>query len=176
VTERAPQAATPDDPTAGACPDWLVGLLLLAALPLFIAGLVMPAISFTSFALITRTYSLLDGVFAFYASGKYALFVVVFVFSVILPALKILAGLWAWAAGARSRAVLGKVIRAFAAISKWSMLDVFIVAVMVLALEGSLFTTSDIKVGIVLFAAAVVLSTLALLRLVRLTQWREKAM
>jgi uncharacterized paraquat-inducible protein A len=47
------------------------------------------------------------------------------------------------------------------------MLDVFIIAVMVLALEGSLFTTSDVHAGIVLFAAAVVSSTLALLRLSR---------
>jgi paraquat-inducible protein A len=148
-------------------PDWWVGALLLAALPLFVAGLVMPAISFTRFALITQTYSLLDGVLAFYASKKYVLFAVVFVFSIVLPALKILVGLWAWAPGARNRAMLGKVVRLFAAISKWSMLDVFIIAVMVLALEGSLFTTSDVKIGVVLFAAAVVLSTLALMRLAR---------
>jgi paraquat-inducible protein A len=117
--------------------------------------------------MITETYSLLDGVLAFYASGKYVLFAVVFVFSLVLPLLKIVIGLWAWAAGARSRAALGRVVRLFAAVSKWSMLDVFIIAVMVLALEGSLFTTSDVHAGIVLFAAAVVSSTLALLRLSR---------
>ena len=57
-------------------------------------------------------------------------------------------------------------LRTVAAISKWSMLDVFIVALLVVALEGSLLTTADIHVGIVLFAAAVVTSTIGTHRLV----------
>jgi paraquat-inducible protein A len=147
--------------------DWPTGTLLLAALALFAAGLTMPAFSITSLAWFTSTFSLLDGVFAFYRAQNYVLFAVVFVFSLVLPASKILVGLWAWAAGLRGHPALGGVLGWLAAVSKWSMLDVFIVALMVLALEGSLLTFSDIHAGIVLFAASVVLSTLAMMRLQR---------
>jgi paraquat-inducible protein A len=145
----------------------VTGALLAAALILLVAGLTMPAFSITSLAWFTSTFSLLDGVFAFYRAQNYVLFAVVFLFSLVLPAAKILVGLWAWTAGLRGHAALGRVLRWLAAISKWSMLDVFIVALMVLALEGSLLTFSDIHAGIVLFAASVVLSTLAMMRLLR---------
>ena len=52
-----------------------------------------------------------------------------------------------------------------AALSKWSMLDVFVVAVIVVMLEGSLLSDADARPGLFLFAASVVLSTLAVQRL-----------
>ena len=161
--ERSAAVARPARPPR----DWLTGALLLASIPLFAGGLAMPAFSITSLAWFTNTFSLLDGVFAFYKAGKYGLFALVFVFSLVLPAAKILVGLWAWIAGARDRTAVSQILRVLGAISKWSMLDVFIVALMVLALEGSLLTFSDIHAGIVLFAASVVLSTLAMMRLLR---------
>ena len=45
-----------------------------------------------------------------------------------------------------------------ATLSKWSMLDVFIIAVLVLALEGSLITAASLGAGISLFAGSVLLS------------------
>jgi uncharacterized paraquat-inducible protein A len=44
-------------------------------------------------------------------------------------------------------------------------LDVFIVALTVLAVEGSLLAAADVHLGIVLFAISVILSTLAIQRL-----------
>jgi paraquat-inducible protein A len=143
------------------------GVSFCAALVLFVSGLTLPAISITKFAWLGETYSVIEGVMAFWARGQYALFAVVMAFSVVLPGAKLGVGLWAWIYGARDRTAFGRMIRLLAGISKWSMLDVFIVALMVLALEGTLFTASDIRIGIVLFAASIVLSTLGMLRLVR---------
>ncbi len=127
----------------------------------------MPAVSVTSFVLFGATYSIVDGVFDFWSDGRYGLFVLVFLFSVALPLGKVAVGIWAWLAGADSGSPLGRLLRAVAWISRWSMLDVCIVALLVVALEGSLLTTADIHAGLVLFAAGVVVSTVATHRLVR---------
>ena len=145
-------------------PDRVAGALLLISAPLLAAGLLMPAVSITRFALFGETYSILDGVLAFWSEGRYVLFVLVFAVSVVLPVAKTAVAIWAWRRPAAGRA-LGAALGLFAALSKWSMLDVLIVAVLVLALEGSLFTTADIHAGLALFAAAVLMSSLALHRM-----------
>ena len=149
--------------------DPVAGLLLLTALPLLVAGLVMPAISITKLFVFTDTYSIAGTVFKFWSGGNYLLFVVVLFFSLLFPAAKIIIALWAWVvgSGAKEGETLRRLCRLFAAISKWSMLDVFIVALTVLAVEGSLIAAADVHLGIVLFAASVVLSTLAIQRLSR---------
>ena len=147
--------------------DRLAGGLLLVAVPLLVAGLAMPAISITRLFVFTDTYSIAGAVFAFWASGNYLLFARVFFFSLLFPAAKILIALWAWGVGEQDGddETLRRLCRLFAAISKWSMLDVFIVAITVLAVEGSLFAAADVHLGIVLFALSVILSTLAIQRL-----------
>ena len=127
----------------------------------------MPAISVTSFVVFGETYSILGGVLAFWTDGRYGLFLLVFLFSVVLPLGKVLVGIWAWLAAAPGGSPAGRLLRAAAWVSRWSMLDVFIVALLVVALEGSLLSTADIHAGLVLFAVGVVVSTVATHRLVQ---------
>ena len=54
-----------------------------------------------------------------------------------------------------------------AAVSKWSMLDVFIIALAVLVVEGNLLAAADIRFGFVLFTLSVLMSTYAIQRLAR---------
>ena len=142
-------------------------MLLAASLPLLIAGLVLPAISVTRLVLFGETYSIIDGILGFWSDGRYGLFVLVFLFSVVLPLGKVAVGVWAWLAATGPGSLPDRLLRAAASISRWSMLDVCIVALLVVALEGSLLTTADIHAGLVLFAAGVVVSTIATYRLVR---------
>ena len=127
----------------------------------------MPALSVTRFAVFGETYSILDGVLAFWTDGRYGLFLLVFAFSVVLPLAKLAVGGWVWFAPAAPGGPADRLLRAAAAVSRWSMLDVFIVALLVVALEGSLLSTADLHAGLVLFAAGVAVSTVATHRLVR---------
>lgn len=147
--------------------DRLAGSLLILALPLLAAGLAMPAISITHLGVFTDTYSIADTVVAFWANGSYLLFGVVLFFSVLFPSAKILIALWAWYGGCGDDDSMRRICGLFASVSKWSMLDVFIVALTVLALEGSLFSAADVHVGLVLFAVSVIASTVALQRVAR---------
>ena len=121
----------------------------------------------TSFVLFGKTYSIIGGVLAFWSDGRYGLFVLVSLFSVVLPLAKVAVGIWAWIVAADPESLPDRLLRAAAWVSRWSMLDVCIVALLVVALEGSLLTTADIHAGLVLFAAGVVVSTIATHRLVK---------
>ncbi len=57
--------------------------------------------------------------------GSYALFTIVFFFSLAFPSAKILIALWAWVLAGYDQDRMRKVMVFFAAVSKWSMLDVF---------------------------------------------------
>ncbi len=147
--------------------DRVAGLLLILALPMFVAGLVTPAISITRMVVFSDTYSIVGAVFAFLDGGRYVLFAIVFFFSLAFPSAKILIALWAWVLAGRDQDRMRRVMALFAAVSKWSMLDVFIIALTVLVIEGSLLSAADIHFGIVLFTLSVLMSTYAIHRLAR---------
>ena len=143
------------------------GVLLLAAAPMLVAGLTMPAISVSRLVFFEQQYSLMQAILAYWSQGQWALFILVLVFSVLIPASKVLIGLLAWLAGQNRPQLVRRMLRVLAAISKWSMLDVFIVALTVLVVDGRILDSADVHVGIILFAAAAIASTLATQRLNR---------
>ena len=152
--------------------DRLAGALLIVALPLLVAGLIMPSITVTKVMLFDAQYSIVGGIVAFWSQDRYLLFAVVLVFSVLFPTAKVAIGFSAWYVMGSDHPALRRLLRAFAAVSKWSMLDVFIVALTVLVMEGSLIASADVGPGIFLFAAAVLLSTFATKRLSRVVDRR----
>ncbi|MGY8992106.1 MAG: paraquat-inducible protein A [Rhodospirillales bacterium] len=145
--------------------DPLIGICLGLALPLFVTGLLLPAISLQQLFLFETSFSLWQAMFALLDQGEIFLFAVMGLFSVIFPGAKILLGGWLWLhiqpAGRRVK----RLITAFSLASRWSMLDVFIVAVTILLVEGTLISTASVQPGIIMFAGAVVLSTIATHRL-----------
>lgn len=149
--------------------NWITGLLLLTAAPLFVVGLWMPVISVRSMLVFAREFSLLDGVVAFFRNGDYFLFAIVGVFTILLPALKIGTALTVWGLGL-THGWAPRLVRVFERISRWSMLDVLVVALTILLLEGSLVTRADIGLGIILFGSAVILSTIATHRIAHWTR------
>ena len=149
--------------------DAWIGPLLILSLVLLALGLAMPALSFGNI-LFRRDYSILQGVWSFWHSGKYFLFVAVGVFSVLLPTAKILLCAAIWFAVPRQDDRVVKLVALLALVSKWSMLDVFIIALTVLVMEGSLIGSADIRFGLIAFAGAVLLSTFALQRMAALVK------
>jgi len=160
-----------DEVSRGALRTWatgtdrVLGAALLLALVLLGLGLFLPAIEITSLFFLSRELSLFDSVLSFFDNGDVFLFAVTFVFTIAFPTLKILAGLVLWYAGHRVPRSVGVLLDGLAAASKWSMLDVFIIALVVLIADGRLLSGADIRVGAILFAASVLVSTWAVRRL-----------
>lgn len=139
--------------------------MLALALPLLVGGLLLPAVSVSSLWVFNDTFSLTDGALQLLSEGEYVLFVVVFAFTFVFPVLKIVAGLTAciWSAG--NNRLFRRLFPAMAALSRWSMLDVFVVAVIIVLVEGRLLSDAEARLGLFMFAGSVVLSTLAVQRL-----------
>lgn len=147
--------------------DRSLGIVLLASLALLLAGLFLPAITIRSMFL-AQDYSLIDSVLAFLRGGDWFLFAVIFVFTIAFPVFKVLAGLSLWFVLDAGRPGAVRMLEWLSALSKWSMLDVFIIAVIVLMADGRLLSSAEVQVGAILFAAAVLTSTWATRRLSRL--------
>lgn len=173
---RPPRSTAPAGGSLGAGAeglDRMLGLGLFAAAALLVAGLFIPAISITYLFVFEDSYSLFEGVIDYFSAGAlgaYLIGVVCLTFTVAFPTAKILLGLALfYLIDPRSEAAR-PVLAGFAALAKWSMLDVFIVAIMVVAVDARLYTTADLRFGIVLFAAAIVVTNVLLHRLARLAQ------
>ena len=93
-------------------------------------GWTLPMLNVTSFWVFTDTHSVIGGIERFWQEGEWLLLAAIGGFAVLFPAAKILVAGWAVVdpPGARSTLKLA------ATISKWSMLDVFVVALVVLML------------------------------------------
>lgn len=144
--------------------DRLVGAWLLLSLGLLLAGLFLPAITVRAL-IFSRELSLFESVIGFLESGEYFLFAVTFPFTILFPLAKILTGIALWYLVETRGYFSYRVLAWLAGLSKWSMLDVFVIALMVLLADGRLLTSADIHAGVVVFAVAVLLSTFAIRRL-----------
>jgi len=144
--------------------DRVLGLVLVASLGALIAGLLLPAITVRSL-FISQEFSLVESVWSFLDQGDWFLFIITFLFSILFPVVKLLTGIALWffldATSSYARPVLGWL----ATFSKWSMLDVFIIALIVLVADGRLLTSADIQIGAIVFSVAVLISTWATRRL-----------
>lgn len=138
-----------------------VNLMIGLALITFIIGVSAPMLTLQKLIWITNTFSLLSGVFALFGEGQYLLFVLIFGFSILLPAFKIvlLFSLWNRSVHLRSRSI--KYFHWLTLMGKWSMLDVFVVAVLLASIKLGAFASVEIHYGLYCFALAVILMMLA---------------
>lgn len=134
-------------------------LLLMAAVSLAL-GLTQPILQVEKFIFWESDYSVITGIIGLYEDGEYLLAFVIFFFSLVFPVAKLVLLLIVWRAK-MSHTQRFKVLRGLSTLGKWSMLDVFAVAILVVA--GKLGAVADVqpRVGVYLFAAGVVLSMLA---------------
>jgi uncharacterized paraquat-inducible protein A len=148
------------DPTSTRQRPPLVGVLLGAALILNLAALVLPFVEIDAIGSDPWVYGLLGSVQMLWDSHMYALAVMVFTFSVLFPFAKIgaLAWLWWYGVGTPRR---HRVLRRVENLGKWSLFDVFLVAIMVALTNDQWLISSASLPGLTCFLIAVVLGMLA---------------
>ena len=102
--------------------------LLAGALALLAAGLTLPILEVEAFLLFRDPVSILDGVALLWQDGEWLVASIVLAFSAVFPTAKIAAALGLWIRLRRKHRVAPRWARLLAAIGRWSMLDVFVVA------------------------------------------------
>ena len=109
----------------------LLRLLLVVTAALLAAGLIAPIITLKKFVVVENTFSVLSGIIQLAREGQWFLFVIIAGFSVVLPILKI-AVLYRLVSRKRlCDARMHRYLHWMHLYGKWSMLDVFVVAILV---------------------------------------------
>lgn len=150
-----------------------VWLLLAAATATFPVGLALPMMRVEKL-LFGNEFSVLSGIVALFQNGHWGLGAILLAFSVLFPAAK-LAVLWLVWVGGLARAERRRLLEHLKALGKWSMLDVFVVALSVVAVELGPIASVTPLFGIYLFAASVLLSMVVTIVIERLTERADKA-
>ena len=138
--------------------------LVIAALIFYIPANLLP-VTITSYLGSTQSDTILSGVFFFMQTGSWGIALIIFVASIVVPVAKlvILSGLLIsvqrrsrWRPKERTR-----LYRIVEVVGRWSMLDVFVVSVLVALVRLGYLTTIEAGSGVVYFAAVVVITMVA---------------
>jgi paraquat-inducible protein A len=142
----------------------LTAVLLLAAAVLYVPANVLPVMD-------TRTFfddendTIMSGVLVLLHSGSWPIAVLVFVASIVIPLLKILAlGILlysAWRRSPRGRLQRSQLYRMVEFVGRWSMLDIYAISLLATLVQIQSFATIIVGWGAWAFGAVVVLTLLA---------------
>jgi len=135
---------------------WLISL----SCALLSAGLSLPLMTVEKSMLWRHwknIYSVFTGIVNLAQEGDWLLAFIIFFFSIVFPVAKLTAlwVIWAIRLEEKSRASL---LHWLALLGKWSMLDVFVVAIMVVAAKLRTLTTVQPQIGVYVFGASIIVS------------------
>ena len=144
--------------------DWL----LLAAAGLIATGWLVPAMTVSQFFFFEEAVSLAGGMRALLAGGEYVLVALITLFALVLPVSRLGLIFYLWRFHRADDPRLRRRLRLIQGLGKWSMLDVFLMALVVAALNISLIAEVHVRGGVYALAGGVLLSMLAASRLAAL--------
>ena len=136
-------------------------------------GLLSPIITLEKFVVIENTFSVLSGVIQLLKEGQWFLFLVISAFSIVLPVLKL--GVLYLLVGSRvpDKRRLHRYLHWMHLYGKWSMLDVFVVAILVVAVKLGAIANVEMRYGLYAFAASVLITMYVTARVVILSSSDE---
>ncbi|MBR9988078.1 MAG: paraquat-inducible protein A [Desulfosarcina sp.] len=138
--------------------------LLIAAVIFYIPANLLP-VTLTTYLGSTQPDTIMSGVIFFMQTGSWGIALIIFVASIVVPIAKliVLGGLLLsvqrrsrWRPEERTR-----LYRITELVGRWSMLDVFVVTVLVALVRLGYLTTIEAGPGVVYFAAVVVITMIA---------------
>ena len=142
----------------------LIGPAIIATVLLLIAGWTLPLMTVKRLVFLSERVSVLSAVRDLWLADQFFLVLVVVVFSVLFPIVKLTLAIYIWYAADVAGGRLHRLLGSLSALAKWSMLDVFVVALIVVAIQVSLVGDVLLNPGLYLFVAAVLLSMLVVRR------------
>lgn len=137
---------------------------LIAAGCFYVPANLLPIMTLSEWGQVTES-NIVRGIILFWDMEAYLIAVVIFVASLVIPLVKIVALSWLCAAATGrlnpSAQVLGRVYWLTELMGRWSMIDIFVVAIMVALVQFGTAMTVWPKPGALAFAAVVILTMFA---------------
>ena len=136
-----------------------IPIVLLICIILLIFGLFLPIITLNELVFWTSTFSVVTGIVSLFQEEHYVLGLVILFFSVIFPIFKllVLSAIWFTRVSEVRRNFY---LHWLGLLGKWSMLDVFVVAVTIVITKISNFAKAQPRPGLYFFGASVLLTIL----------------
>jgi paraquat-inducible protein A len=159
-------AATPfheSEPT-GPVPafrNFVLSFLIIVATVSFALGIILPSIRFTTVYVWTNEHSIGTIIWALWDSQEFFLCIVLFLFSVLFPFLKLLYLLTLVASPDIPPEFRKKSIATMEWLGRYSMTDVMVLALMIFYVNSSGYTEARVLPGIYFFAASALITMLA---------------
>ncbi len=136
---------------------YLLLLLLTVAGILLTIGLIAPIITFKKFIFIQNTFSILTACWNLLKQGQIFLFAVIALFSIILPIFKLAFLFQLTLTKKTANTGTRKLLQLIHRFGKWSMLDVFVIAILVVVLKLGAIGDVEKHIGLYAYAGAAIL-------------------
>jgi paraquat-inducible protein A len=143
--------------------------LLLLATILLAFGVNFPMLTISQFVVMKTSFSVVSGIYELLRNGQILLFVLVALFSLVLPILKIVVLFRILSVKHGNPVVINRYLHLMHEYGRWSMLDVLVVAVLIVAVKLGTIASIEIHFGLYVFAAAVLLIMYITNRVVKLS-------
>ncbi len=144
-------------------------VVLAISLLTLVSGILLPIVTIEKFYLVDNTFSILSGVIQLLLEQRYFLFLLIAIFSIVLPILKlgVLYQILDAAEGHNQR--IQRYLHWMHLYGKWSMLDVFVVAILVVSVKLGALARVEMHMGLYAFAISVLLTMFLTARVVKIT-------
>lgn len=148
-------------PTESKAHNYAVPTLLIVAFVLFGAGIFFPFFQVKKLWLFNDAVSVVGGIITLFHEGEYFLFAVLSVFTLVFPCAKLGLLTITWMERKHDLTRLRRLHSWVATLGKWSMLDVFIVAILIVATKTAAVAEIHIGFGLYLFTFSVITTQVA---------------
>lgn len=136
-------------------------LFLLLSYGLLIVGILTPTVKVEELGLFTDTFSIWLGISILFEEAHYFLGLLILIFSIIFPFAKLIALSYVWFKPL-SDSDAKDILHFLKLLGKWSMLDVFVVAITIVVAKLSNFANATAQYGIYIFASAIFASMITM--------------
>jgi paraquat-inducible protein A len=137
---------------------------MAAAVVLYIPANVLPIMTVVELGTVTEN-TIVSGMITFWKTGAYPIAIVIFTASILIPLLKIVSLTWLCLAASgkvkASPALLAKIYWFTELMGRWSMVDIFVVGILVALVQLGNYMTITPGAGALAFAGVVILTMCA---------------
>lgn len=136
----------------------VINLLLLVALATLIIGVTAPLLTLEKLYFFENTVTLFTTVTGLFAQKEWFLFFIIAIFSLCIPVIKIASLMLILNVEYNKGSFLDKTLHVIETLGKWSMLDVFVVALLLVSVKLGVLAKVDVHYGLYVFATSVLLT------------------
>lgn len=141
--------------------NFVLSFLIILATVFFALGIILPVIRFTTIYVWTNEHSIATIIWALFENQEYFLTVVLFLFSIFFPFLKLFYLLTLVTSPDIPPEFRKKSISTMEWLGRYSMTDVMVLALMIFYVNSSGYTEATVLPGVYFFAASAIITMLA---------------